>query len=87
MCRSACYVLGVREDPREGLPAGHAAGLPEANKLGLTLLLGRYAQHAGIPDSLRPQSFEQGIGVVSGGYDLAALERHPLPLEAAEQLG
>jgi hypothetical protein len=72
MGRSAGYVLDVREDPREGLPAGLAAGLPEANELGLTFLLGGHAQHAGMTDSLGPQSLEQGIRVVRGGHDLAA---------------
>jgi hypothetical protein len=87
MGRSAGYVLDVREDPREGLPAGHAAGLPEANELGLTFLLGGHAQHAGMADSLGPQSLEQGIRVVSGGHDLAALEGHPFALEPAKYLG
>jgi hypothetical protein len=87
MGRSAGYVLDVREDPREGLPAGHAAGLPEANELGLTFLLGGHAQHAGMTDSLGPQSLEQGIRVVRGGNDLAALEGHPFAFEPAKYLG
>jgi hypothetical protein len=81
---TARYVLDVREDPREGLRAGHALELPEAHEFGSTLLLGRRAEHAGVVDSLGPQPFEEGIGGLSGGDDLATLDRYPLPLEPAE---
>jgi hypothetical protein len=85
---SACYVLDVGEDQREGLPITHAAaGLAEANKLGLALLLGRHTQHAGTTDSLGPQSFEESIRVLGGFDDLTALEGHPLALKPAEYLG
>jgi hypothetical protein len=84
---SACYVLDVGEDQREGLPISHAVGLAEANKLGLALLLGRHTQYAGITDSLGPQSFEESIRILGGFDDLTALESHPLALEPAEYLG
>jgi hypothetical protein len=81
---TARYVLDVREDPWEGLRAGHALELPEAHEFGSTLLLGRRTENAGVVDSLGPQPFEEGIGGLSGGDDLATLDRYPLPLEAAE---